>query len=1222
MNYSHIFHESKLKYIRLQVCFLLLFFPGIFLSGQGIKFDHYDVESGLPQSVILKIHQDREGFIWLGTQSGLSRYNGYEFVNYFNDPTDENTISNAWIYDIAEDTEGNLYLATKGGLNKFDKKTESFSLIDHRLPGNTTPANFIYGIAADSNFLYINTPPFLSIRNMQTGELEVFQNDMPDPGSVYDQGSDILLSEDGKLWIASHNGLSSFDPEEKEFQNFRFGEDAPVSQNVTALFPEENGNILVGTEYGMYSMNPKSGKLTFLTDIRNHLNSIFIRDITRDMDNNLWIATEGNGLYKLRISKEYEVLEIKNYRSEQAFVSHDILYSLYVDMSNNLWVGSIKGLDKTDLKKSGIHTISNLPGPESYDLLDNIIASIFEDTLGRLWIGNWGTGLNILNANRDQQNILHYKSEYQGKYHIPENHVHVIFENSEGNIFIGTRNGVSVFDEERQLFRPVHEYFNNPEFDCFANSRAYCMMEDSRGRIWFGTGNGIIILNISENEVLKLRADSDSEFEINSNMVYSIMEDRDGEVWIATSEGINRFDMQTERMTSYRTIANSENSLCNNFTISLCEDKLGNIWIGTGSGLNRFSKNDSTFTYYSRSSGLPSEIIYNIIEDNKRNLWFTTGRGLVSINPDEADTSMFSEIDPLKGQEFNIKAIYKSKEGELFFGGMNGVYSFFPDSISKNLFVPPVKITSIRKENNGVLHTLNTYQDKIVLSYRDYAFTVEFAALDFTNPEKNNYSYRMIGLSDKWINLGERRFLHFTNLPPGNYTLMIRASNNDGIWNENPATLQITIKPPWWASNLAYIAYVILLLLLIVLIMNLRERNLRKEKKILEANVIRRTREIARQKQYAEESEQRLRSTVNSLDDVLFVLDEKGYLQEFYNPRQKNTHFIIPDKDIGKHFKEIAFPEDVIEQFNIAFENFATSAGIMEFDHHFTVNGDVFWYSTKISAKRSQEGRLTGLVIVAREITDRKEQEAKLARQKQELDELNNTKDKFFSILAHDLKNPFANLYSLGELLIKNYEVLDEEDKIEGLKKMHKSSAFIYELLENLLTWSRSQRGKIDYNPTNFDLTKITDINVNLHKIHAESKRITIKSELKEGVQVYGDREMINTVIRNLLNNAVKFTREGGEIIINVAEDKEEVIVNIKDTGVGISEEDQKKLFRLDDKYKSKGTAGESGTGLGLVLCKEFIEKNGGKIWCESRQGEGTTFSFRISAFRHFDSAQ
>ena len=339
-------------------------------------------------------------------------------------------------------------------------------------------------------------------------------------------------------------------------------------------------------------------------------------------------------------------------------------------------------------------------------------------------------------------------------------------------------------------------------------------------------------------------------------------------------------------------------------------------------------------------------------------------------------------------------------------------------------------------------------------------------------------------------------------------------------------------------------------------------------------------------------------------------------LQEFYNPGQRKTHFIHPENEIGKSYKEIDFPMEVGIQLEAAYKTFPKKAKIIEFDHHLEIKGKSFWYNTKISPKRSINNRLTGMVIVAREITDRKEAEKKLAQQKEELRELNATKDKFFSILAHDLKNPFTNLYSMGDLLIKNFESLDEEDKLEGLRKMHKSSDFIYQLLENLLTWSRSQRGKIEFQPGNFNLAALAEVNVNLHKAAAENKGIKIENSLTGENLAYGDREMINTVLRNLMNNAVKFSSKGSTIYLSAKKNKDYYTVSIKDEGVGISKEDQKKLFKLDEKYKSKGTAGETGTGLGLVLCREFVEKNGGKIWCESEPGKGTVFSFNIAVVK------
>ena len=1181
-------------------------------SGQDIHFDHYAVEDGLSQSVILSIYQDSEGYIWFGTQSGLSQFNGYEFVNYSTMPS-RNSISNSWVYAITEDQEGNIYLGTKGGINKFEKKTGNFSVIPHKDSGDIVTDNFIYGLTSDENKLYVNTPPALTIIDLKTGEKERYFNDFEYDGALRDLGLPTLKSKNKKIWMGSHNGLYSFDLITKKFNNYpfdRINQKNRINNHITALYEERNGNILIGTEGGLYVFDVKTRDIFPITGINEKLSNPFIRDIVRDKNNVLWIATEGGGLNRIETGNSYNPDKIDYFLSDRDFISHDILYSLFIDNSDNLWVGSIAGIDKTNLKKTGIGIYANTSNSDSYNLLDNVIASVYRDNKGRLWIGNWGKGLNIINA--ESKRTIHYKSEFEGKYHIPENHVHVIFEDSKNRVWIGTRNGVSLFNKAEERFIPAHKFFEINAFDCFQNIRIYTMMEDHEGRIWVGTGNGIFILDLQSEKLISLRSNDNSTPSISSNLVYALLKDRDNEIWIATSEGLNRYNPEDKTIRVYRNNPEDQSSLINNFTISLFEDYLGNIWIGTGTGMSRYSKNDSSFINFTLQDGLPSNIIYDIIEDNNNKLWLSTGRGLAYIEPGKANKKEFHVIDHLRGQEFNIKAVYKSEDGKLFFGGMNGLVSFYPDSLKKNQFIPPVRITNIEKESDGERQSLNTYQDEIILSYKDYSFTIEFTALDFTDPGKNRYAFRMKGFSDKWIDLGTRRFVHFTNLPHGSYTFEVKGSNNDGIWNPEATSLQIVINPPWWLSDYAIAGYIIFAVIIIILIIYLRERKLKREKRILEEKVRIRTSEIARQKELVEESEQKLSSTINSLDDLVFVLDENGILQEFYNPRKRKTHLIFPDLRVGNHYRKINFPEEVNKQIGDAFITLDEKDAIMEFDHHFSDDGMVYWYNTKISPKRNPEGELTGLVIVARDITDRKESEEKLAHQKEELNELNVMKDKFFSILAHDLKNPFANLYSMGDLIVKNYKHLEEEEKLEALKKMHKSAEFIYSLLENLLTWSRTQRGKIEYQPVVFDLSKLIDINLNLHKIPAEKKGIRLIDSTAENLTAFGDREMINTVIRNLLGNAVKYSSDGDTIETKAIKKDGFFEVSVKDSGAGMSYEDQNKLFKLEVKYQSRGTAGETGTGLGLVLCKEFVEKNGGKIWCESEPGKGTSFYFTI----------
>jgi len=1055
----------------------------LLLPGQVAQFSHYGVSDGLSQSEILCILQDSEGYIWVGTQNGLNKFDAYSFERFFNNPADHHTISNNWIFDIAEDQNGILWIGTKDGLNKYDKNTGQFSRVSFPDSIDATAYNYVYGITADESHIYINQSPTLSVLDINTGAIRSYKNTFETEGALYDRGFPVFKCSSGMIWIGSVNGLCHFNPQEQEFTYFHPGEPGTNSisnGHITSLLEDKKGNVWVGTEEGLNIYYSETEQIVRYTHDRNDPGSLshdYIQSMIQDHEGNIWIGTDGGGLNKTTGILPAGVLEFTHFRNladNNNYIGHDIVLSLLEDSSHNLWIGTLAGIDKTDLKKKSISYFSKSDNPNSIDLLDNVIASVFEDDDHRLWVGTWGKGLSIVDRNTNKS--MHYLAESVGERHIPENHIHVIFKDSKSRIWLGTRNGVSIFDSSSHQFIPVEEYFDVPDFSYFSNNRVYCIIETMDGRFWIGTGNGICILDTELKKGTVIREDSEGPLTISRNLVYSLLEDRDGEIWIAASNGLDRYDPSTKLLSHYASDPGSSNSLSDNFTVSLCEDREGNIWIGTSVGTSRFSKSDSTFISYSVKDGLPSNIVYDIVQDGKGNLWFSTGSGLAMKNPDASAADAFIIVDELLGKEFNIKAVYKNDQGELFFGAMDGLISFHPDSLTGNNFIPPLAITSFEKENNGIRQKINVYTEEIDLSHRDYSFTIEFSALDFTNPSKNRYSYKMEGISDNWIEIGTRRFVPFTNLPPGAYTFSVKGSNNDGVWNEAGASIRINNHPPWWRSNYAYVAYVLALIVLINLIIRLREQSLVREKRNLEEKIRERISEIA----------------------------------------QKNN----------------------------------------------------------------------------------------------ELNELNAMKDTFFSILAHDLKNPFSSLYSLSGLVVQNFQSMEDEEKLTALKKIEDSSKLIYNLLENLLTWSRSQRGDIDYAPDKFMLSDLVHTNINLHRVAAESKGVRLSSEVNGDLQAYGDREMISTVLRNLINNAIKYSHRGGVVEVNVAEKGDFMEVTVSDRGVGMTKEDAEKIFRIDAKYKSPGTMGEKGTGLGLILCKDFIEINKGLIWCESQEGSGTTFHF------------
>lgn len=1204
-------------YIVLMLC-LILKCNGPEALSQQLTFTHYGVNNGISQSEIKCIHQDEEGYIWIGTQNGLNKYDGYSFENFYYDPTDIKSISNNWIFAIAEDSVGNLWVGTKEGLNRYNKKTGEFTVVPHKIDDAIVPDNFVYGLCTDSSYLYINSPPLISRYNYRTDRLESFSYSQNYDGALHDIGFPILKSSDGTIWLGSTDGLTEFDQERETFYVHRYdgSNNRSISHNhITALCEDNIGNILVGTENGLNFYNKYSKDFIRFEDEAGHDNILshnYVLSILQDSYGVYWIGTQEGGLNRLNWSWDIGNFDLTLYRSGlsyQNYIGHDIVYSLFEDRSKNLWVGTINGLDRADLKTKKFRSYKKTDDANSLDLLDNIIASVYIDEDQRLWIGNWGKGLNIYNPATEE--MLHYTSESTGDKKIPNNHVHVLFEDSQSQLWMGTRNGVSIFSKQQDKFIPFAVYFALDDNDFFNNNRVYCITEISNGEIWIGTGSGIMTFNSATKELGYLRADAAEPFDISSNLVYSILEDKDGCVWIATMDGLDCYELHLKQMSHFRHNSEIANSLCDNFTISLCEHSNGEIWIGTSSGVNQFNKKDSTFTYFSIKDGLPSNIVYDIVEDENQDLWFSTGSGLVRYSASKQRFKSFSVSDGLQGVEFNLKAVFQANNGDVYFGGMDGLVAFHPDSLHDNKFIPPVVLTSFVKENAGQKKEFNVYSDEVKLSYKDYSFTIEYAALDYTEPHKNQYAYKMVGLRDEWEEVGNRNFVHFTNLPSGDYIFMVKGTNNDGVWNDVPTRLHISISPPWWHSKYAYTVYILGGTIIVIGVIRLRERSLKREKRLLEKGIQERTAEIALQKDRVEESEAKLKSTISSLNDLVFVLDRDGIFQEFYNPGNTDPLYENPDFYLKKHYQDVGFPLKVIEELKAAFQQLQKSDAVHEFDY--CVNhDDMCWYNAKISPRHNAQGGLTGITIVARHITERKRAEEQMRQQKEELNELNATKDKFFSIMAHDLKNPFASLYSMSQAVDENYADLDEEDKLLALRRIHQSAELIYNLLENLLTWSKSQSGRMEYNPGQFDLSTLIQENINLHTVPAEKKGLCLKAVVADTCRAYGDSQMINTVLRNLVNNAVKFTEAGKEVVVSVRQNDKFLEVEVRDQGVGISKENLEKLFRIDVKYKTVGTSGEKGTGLGLILCYEFIIKNGGNIWCESELGKGSSFFFTV----------
>lgn len=1063
--------------------FLLVCF---YANAQQYFFSGYSISAGLSQSVVNCIFQDSRGYIWIGTQNGLNKFNGYKFEVFTYNPGDSNSIPNNWIYGITEDKEANLWIGTKGGLIRYDRKENRFGRIEYSTPYRAQVTDYVYDVkcARNGNIL-INTPPVLSVCNPETLSFTHYLSPLDFDGTVKDNNIPLLEDRKGNIWIGSTKGLSVFDMEKKTFRIFSNHPEVSANlsdNNITALYQDYHGNLWIGTSTGLNHLETGGSGLfhydhDFNSDVR--LSNNFIRAILADKSGNLWIATEGGGLNKLSRDNENRWV-LERFSADKSGLNHNIILSLAIDNSDNLWIGTLSGLNKTDLKKRNFMLYRKSDSPYSVDLAGNVIASVYKDENNVIWIGNWGQGLNLYD--RKSGKVEHYSSAKAGKYHIPNDFVHSIFEDDLHTIWLGTRDGLVVFDKKKKSFGRPAELLKGSGFAGFQGLRINMMIQDHHRNYWIATNDGIFKMQRNGKRPEHFFAGASLDHRISANLVYAVLEDREGDIWIGTINGLDVIDAETSVINHFRNDGNKAQKLSDNFITALCEDQNGDIWIGTNSYVNRYIRKEGTFIYYSGEQGFPSNLVYSIAEDKNHNLWFATGNGLCRFDAERNLFRTYTVEDGLQSPEFNLRASFVSREGEMFFGGMNGLNSFYPDSLRENPHIPVIAITSAYKINKGVREYFNLEKsDKIDLNYNENTFAIEFAAMEFTNPAKNAYSYRLEGADDNWIDIGTRNFVAFNNLAPGEYKMQVKGCNNDGRWNETGVSLAIVIHPPWWKSNTAYVVWLLLIVSGIFLYIKIREHHHIRERKILEEKVRIRTELIESQK-------------------------------------------------------------------------------------------------SEIMSKNSA------------------------------LSELNAAKDKFFSIIAHDLRNPFNTIIGLTDILLITLNNLDPGKLQKNLENIKTSSQQAYELLENLLLWARSQTGSISFTPEQVDLKGLVEESIRLVTVQAVRKNISINTEFDRCRLVTVDVNMINTILRNLLTNALKFTNRNGEIHVGISESKGFCILSVRDNGIGISAEKIKNLFSIDTAHKTRGTDQEPGSGLGLILCRELIEKHNGRIEVESELRKGSLF--------------
>lgn len=879
----------------INILFCLFLLGGIFANtvsfGQeaDVNFGHFSMGEGLSQNSVTCIYQDSKGFLWIGTQSGLNKYDGRSFYVYKNEPLDPRSLSNNFVNSIAEDLEGNLWIATEYGLNCFDRNTGKFTTYFHDKDDESTiSSNYVYRVYVDrTGVVWVKTLRFLDKIDAKTGTVKHYEH-FYDVFNPIAENCFFPIYQDsyGLIWVGTNDGANLFDLKYEQFINLKYDDldDKSLSCNeVRCFFEDSKNNIWIGTSDGLNKYNRNRRIFTRYYYQEDTTNKSSITSISEDNNGNLWLGTLNDGLLKFNPEQEIYTNYVHDKSSENGLASNTIYY-LFKDYSDILWIGTRAGLQKLDIKKKKFNLYKK---NTQFPIVDNDITAVLYYDEDMIFIGSRSSGLSLFN--RKDNSIKNYTSA-QGN--IEDNKIYAISRTSLGTVLIGTEKGVSVFEDGR--WKSFLTKFPCKNGAVLHNKRITVILEDSHRNLWFGSNQGLYKYLVDEKRIVEFYHDYNNITTLSSNNVNTIFEDSKGNIWIGTSYGLNRYESDIEMFERKMYEKNSNQGLSHNTIYSIVEDDEGFIWIGTGAGLDKFDYSNGIFSYINEKDGLPNNQIYSVVK-NQSNLWISTNKGIAMLSLGDTVIRSYDVVDGLQGYEFNPNSASVSPEGEIFFGGIDGLNSFFPDSIKNNSIVPKILITSLKVYSNDAKSVfLIEGKDELILPSDSHTFTIEFAALEYTQPLQNSYEYFMEGLDNEWLYIGNRNFASFSNIPSGSYTFQVRGTNNDQVWNMEGAQLKIVIETPLWKNKWAIIIYILSIALLIYLYIEYRTRTLRVANKIL-IDKQEAAQEIAKQK------EELIIKNKNIMDSITYA----KRIQWAIMPSRAKFKYLIPQSFILYKPKDI-----------------------------------------------------------------------------------------------------------------------------------------------------------------------------------------------------------------------------------------------------------------------------------------------------------------------------
>ena len=819
--------------MRLIFCLFCLFISlNVNASEANVHFSHLTDVDGMSINGINDVLQTSNGFVWIATTDGLNRYDGYQFKIFRHDPDIIDTVSDNFITALIEDKQGGLWVGTSaGGLNYFNVNTEKFThYFSVSEEENSISDNYIKSVFQDSNStIWIATDKGLNKLDGKTETFRRFFNTEVD--AKYNDFHSIIEDKKGILWLSSNGGgLTQFNPVTETFIYFSDNNRQVSNINadrVNALLLAKNGNIWLGTNLGISIFNSTDKQFIDFIKLplnKNAVNSI-IHDIYQDSNDDFWIGTF-SGIYKYNL-KNQSFSHFEENKGDSTSLSFNQVTDIYEDKSNNLWVGTSNGLNKLALNQFSFAHIKHST-INANSLSHNTTFAITEDEGDNFWYGTFG-GLNRYNPKTLTFTTFTHDANQAST--ISSNNILSVYVDSQNNKWVGTYGGglnkLSNNDNE-------FEHYGHQADNDFSISHNVVLSieEDYANTLWLGTwGGGLNRFDTKSEKFTRFIANSD-ENSLSNNTVWDIYQDNQQRLWVGTDNGLNLYQKNSQNFIVFKHDPDNRNSLSNNKIMTIYQDKQNIFWFGTWGGLNKYDDTTGEFTHYREKDGLANDSVYGILEDGQGTLWLSTNKGISHFDPETETFKNYDVYDGLQGDEFNGGAYYKSKAGELFFGGVNGISHFFPENIKddktlanvgltdfllNNISVPVLPLSvddktgvanqKVNKNTFSLKQSINLL-DSLTLSHNEKLVTFEFSALHFSEPINNKYAYKLVGFDEDWVYTdAKNRRATYTNIPSGDYTFRVKASNGDGYWNEQGKSLNVTVLSAPWLSWWAFTIY-------------------------------------------------------------------------------------------------------------------------------------------------------------------------------------------------------------------------------------------------------------------------------------------------------------------------------------------------------------------------------------------------------------------------------